>query len=399
MKSVNNLAGRVLVRPLALGLCLGASLALSQSLLAGSKTIKEVAAPAPEPEESCFIDPVWDLATIVDNKDAAVLQYFGFNGRYQGQYYWLDSNEGDNEDWENRRQRVGFEATLFHDFEIFTSFNLNFDEGDFFDNTDEAYLKWKPSKDFALTLGKSKPAITQEYRTSSRYIITFERSQIVNQVIPDKLWGAQASGKFGNFLYEGGVYSGAADEDFALPESDGGFAAMVSLGYDFEDAGIVRAEWFYNDGDEGNNFVKPFDNIFSASYEAEFLDDKLGFVANAIYGEGQADDRGDIWGIILMPSYYITEQLQVVGRYTYADGDSDDALSLQSRYDREAPDLVSTRAGQYQSAYAGLNYYICGQRLKVMAGVEYTTAERDEHDFEAWTAYSGVRLYFGKGKK
>lgn len=391
MKSVKTIAG--------LGLCLGAGLFMSPSLIAGSKTVKEVAAPAPEPEESCFIDPIWDLATLVDNKDATVLQYFGLNGRYQGQYYWLDSNEGDDDDWENRRSRVGFEATIFNDFDIYTSFNLNFDEGDFFQDTDEAYVKWKPSKEFNLTLGKSKPAITQEYRTSSRYIITFERSQIVNQVVPDKLWGAQAGGKFGNFLYEAGVFSGAADEDnYALPE-EGGFAAMVSLGYDLENAGTVRAEWFHNDGDEGNNYVKPFDNVFSASYEAEFLDEKLGLVVNGIYGEGQADDRGDIWGIIVMPSYYITEQLQVVGRYTFADGENDDSLSLQSRYDRKAPDLVSSRAGQYQSAYAGLNYYICGQRLKVMAGVEYTTGERDEHDFEAWTAMTGVRLYFGKGKK
>jgi phosphate-selective porin OprO/OprP len=384
----------------ALSMSFVAGICLSPVAFAGSKTVKEIVPPTTEEKESCFIDPIWDLATIVDNKEASVLQYFGLNGRYQGQYYWLDSNEGDNDDWEHRRSRVGFEATIFNDFDIYTSFNLSFDGGDFFDNTDEAYVKWKPSKAFNLTLGKSKPMITQEYRTSSRYIITFERSQIVGQTVPEKLWGGQISGEYNNFLYEVGLFSGAADEDnYALPTSDGGLAGLVSLGYDFEDGGIVRAEWFWQDGDEENNYVKPFDNVFSVSYEGEFLDDKLGFVANAIYGEGQSNDRGDIWGIVLMPSYYVTEQLQVVARYTFADGDSDDALSLQSRYEREAVDLVSSRAGQYQSAYAGVNYYICGQRLKVMAGVEYATASREEHDFESWTALTGVRLYFGKGKK
>lgn len=218
--------------------------------------------------------------------------------------------------------------------------------------------------------------------------------------MPENLWGVVASGDVKGFLYDFGVYSGAGDaDDYLLPEDDGGFAVFASAGYDFKEGGIVRAEYFYQDGDEGNNLVKPFDNVYSLSYEGAFLDKKLGLTANAIYGEGQSADRGDVWGFILIPSYYLTKQLQVVGRYTFADGDSDDALSLQSRYEREAPDLVSARAGQYQSFYGGLNYYICGERLKLTTGVEYTMAERDTHDFDAWTVFSAVRLYFGKGKR
>lgn len=401
------------VRTHTLSLGLGATLVATGPLLAGSPA-KEVLPPIAveeKKEEGCFIDPLWNLAALYEAEDeGAFLQYFGLNGRYHGQYNWLDSNEGDNDDWEHRRSRLGFEAEFAGNVELYTSFNLNLDGGDFFSDVDEAYLAWAPAKVFKLSAGKLKPKITQEYRTSSRKILTFERSQIVNQVVPDKIWGVLISGEgVGNpstdsktkkqgLAYELGLFSGAADEDdYALPTSEGGLAAYASLGYDFGKPGKIRADYFYQDGDAGNNLVAAFDNVFSLSYEGRYLDKKLGFVANGIYGEGQSDGRGDVWGIILMPSYLVTDSVEVVGRYTFSDSDSGDGLKLQSRYEDDAEDLVSSRVGQYQSVYGGVNYYLCGHRLKLMAGVEYAHGERSGADnYESVTALAGVRLYFGQ---
>lgn len=387
-----------------LPLALVAGLGFGLPAIAGTK---EVAPPLAEPKKedtSCFIDPVWDLAAIVDDKEAAFLQYFGVHGLYHGQYYWVDADdEGEDDDWENRRQRVGIEATFLKDFDFFARVNLNFEDGDFFDSWDELWIKWKAADEFNITLGKVKPPITQEWRLSSRFSPYFERSVPVSNVIPDKLWGALANGKVGGgFLYELGLYSGSADtEDFNQPTfDDGGLVVYGSLGYDFKDGGIVRAGYLYNDGDEGNNFVKPFRNVYSLSYEGTFLDDRFNINADLLYGQDQGNDRGDLWGLAVTPSYLVTDNIQVVARYAYAGSDSDDGIALASRYERAVPDLVGTRVGEYHSIYGGVNYLICGNRLKLMTGVEYAVGDRGgDEDFESVTALAGVRLFFGKGKK
>jgi phosphate-selective porin OprO/OprP len=392
-------------RARAAGLALGLTAGLAAPLAAyAGKEIKEVAPPEPKKEDtSCFIDPLWDLAAFIDDKEAPFIQYLGIHGLYHGQYYWVDADgEGKDDDWDNRRQRIGIEGTFLKDFDFFARVNLNFDEGDFFDTWDELWLKWKPADEFNLTVGKLKPAITQEWRLSSRFSPYFERSVPISNVIPDKLWGGQINGKVGGgWLYELGLFSGSADtEDFNQPTSDGGLVVHANLGYDFKDGGIVRAGYLYNDGDEGNNFVKPFRNVYSLSYEGTFLDDRFNINADLVYGSDQSNDRGDVWGLAVTPSFLVTENIQVVARYAYAGSDTDNGIALASRYERAVPDLVSTRVGDYHSVYGGVNYLVCGNRLKLMAGVEYARGDRgDGDDFEAVTALTGVRLFFGKGKK
>ena len=376
-------------------LALGLFLSLSPAVSAGTPAV----GPAPAPPEITY-DPVWDWAALVNNPQAPVVQYFGLNARYAGTYDWLDSNEGDNEGWENRRERLGLEGTFFRDLEFFSSFNLNTQAGDFFRSVDEIYLKWKPSAALNLSVGCIKPAITPEYRTADRYMITAERSQLVLQVAPTELWGAGISGKVKSFLYDLGVYSAAGDvEHYGLPVDRGGVAVFVSGGYDFGEKGTVRADYLYQDGNAENNFVKPFHNVFSVSYEGTYLDSKLGLTTNVIYGEGQGQGLGDVWGLIVMPSYFVTPKVQVVARYGWSGGDGDDALLLPLRYDRTAPDLVSPRVNDYQSIYAGVNYYLSGQHLKFMTGIEYATATRNPADYESWTITTSVRLSIGQGKR
>ena len=98
-----------------------------------------------------------------------------------------------------------------------------------------------------------------------------------------------------------------------------------------------------------------------------------------------------------MPSYDITEKLQVVGRYQYAHGDND-SLRAQSRYERRVPDITDGGHGEeYHAFYTGLNYYICDHKLKLMAGAEYSDLQDkagDGGDFEGWTVFTGVRMHF-----
>jgi phosphate-selective porin OprO/OprP len=105
---------------------------------------------------------------------------------------------------------------------------------------------------------------------------------------------------------------------------------------------------------------------------------------------------GDVWGVILTPSVYVADSLQLVVRYQYASGDND-GLRLQSRYERLAPDLSDGgRGDEYNAVYMGLNYYLYGHKLKLMGGVEYNNMSGggDGGDYDGWTTLVGLRMFF-----
>jgi len=69
-------------------------------------------------------------------------------------------------------------------------------------------------------------------------------------------------------------------------------------------------------------------------------------------------------------------------------------LNLQKRYEQE---VTSGSGDQYQAFYAGLNYYIYGYKLKLMAGAEYARMKDsadDGGDYKGWSYLAGVRFYF-----
>ena len=72
------------------------------------------------------------------------------------------------------------------------------------------------------------------------------------------------------------------------------------------------------------------------------------------------------------------------------------SVSLQRRYEVEAPNLSAGGKGEtYQSIYLGVQYFIYGDRLKVLAGAEYSHLSGGTgKDFEGLTFLTGVRLSF-----
>jgi len=98
-----------------------------------------------------------------------------------------------------------------------------------------------------------------------------------------------------------------------------------------------------------------------------------------------------VYGLIVMPYYNLTDRLRFVVRGQYAASDSGDGLRLQRRYERTVAD--GDRGDSYWAAYAGLNYYIMGDKLKLMSGLEYSDLSGD-NDYDGWTLLTGLRLYF-----
>jgi phosphate-selective porin OprO/OprP len=103
--------------------------------------------------------------------------------------------------------------------------------------------------------------------------------------------------------------------------------------------------------------------------------------------------QSDAIGAVLMPYYNITDRLQAVGRYTYITSDEENGI----RFSRYESVVTGGRGNEYNELYAGLNYYLCGHKLKVQTGITYAWMDDDAQDggqYEGWTWTTGLRLSF-----
>jgi phosphate-selective porin OprO/OprP len=112
--------------------------------------------------------------------------------------------------------------------------------------------------------------------------------------------------------------------------------------------------------------------------------------------------EGDFGGIVLMPMYWLKdEKLRLVGRYLYQKADQAEGLKLNSRYAPLADtrdssiDLNSGRGDEHQAVYLGLNYYLCGENLKVISGIQHDELQSiGSTQYRGWTIGSSIRLWF-----
>ena len=71
-------------------------------------------------EESNPYDKIWDKVTLYENEDNSLVSKFWLTGRLQGEYHSFENDESgvDHDDYDWRRFRFGFKATLFGDFTL-----------------------------------------------------------------------------------------------------------------------------------------------------------------------------------------------------------------------------------------------------------------------------------------
>ena len=55
-------------------------------------------------------DKLWGLATLYKDDTNPILEEFKLRGRYQGQYWNIDDDNGSQSNWEDRRSRFGFDG-------------------------------------------------------------------------------------------------------------------------------------------------------------------------------------------------------------------------------------------------------------------------------------------------
>ena len=177
---------------------------------------------------------------------------------------------------------------------------------------------------------------------------------------------------------------------------------VAGLGYNlpmFYETGGLHLDYLFNNGNPANNALEPYDHVVSLWHQGSSGPFGLGVDLTLAHG---LEARPSVLGVTVLPTYVIAknmirkgDSLQAVLRYQFAVSDGDNGLQLQQRYEQEA--VFHGSGNRYQAVYAGLNYLVFGNRLKLMSGLEYSVMHNSANDTEAfkgWTYLAGVRVYF-----
>lgn len=312
-------------------------------------------------------------------------------GRYHGQYHASEGSAGSDDGWEDRRYRMGAQARFLDKLTLHAQMVSGSDFEPFYNGFTELWAQWAFTEAVALTLGQQKHRFTHERNASSRYINTIERSLLVNLFNAEYTPAVTLSGRRGRLRYYAGPFSNGTGRDMgeAFTEFDAGASLLGSVTYDLGgDLGTDQAHlnvcYLHSEANERSNYLDHFRDGLSAALI--LTEGPVSLQTEAVAGFGS--DAGDAWALSFQPGVFLTEKIQLAGRYQVAGSGGAEGLMAQRRYERPAG---LTTGDFYQAAYVGLNYHLAAHRLKLMTGVEYSTLG-GEH---LWTFFTAIRLFWG----
>lgn len=344
-------------------------------------------AAATKPEPSVY-DQIWArISQWYRNDSNPIIQQVSFTGRFHYDYANIDADQGELDEWNLRRLRLGPRVTLFRSFLVHTEIELNPQEHDpFYVRLTDAYLQWTKSSRVVMTFGKQAVPFTNEGATSSRELLTTDRSNLANNIwFPQEyLPGVSISGRAAPWVYRSGVYSaGAMNREFG--EFTGDAVALALVGYDFArrlgvKEAVLTGNYVYQNPDEDNTFTRSLEHVLSAHFRFEA--DRWGARAEIVDAQGYLG-QSDMWAMMAMPFFNVTPKLQAVGRYTFIESADPNGIRFATYESR----IVAGRGNEYNELYLGANYYFYGHRLKLQTGLQWADMQDTAHD---GGEYSGV---------
>ncbi len=369
----------------------------------------------PPAAEADAFDTLLSYATLYKDDTNPYFEEFKLRGRYQGQYWDVDADQGSASNWEDRRSRIGFDAKFFErKLEARVDFQSNDEFDDFYEGLVDAYVRWKPVKGLSITAGKTKPLIAQyDWLESTNAQPTFERSQIFNQLGINRATALTVEGTTGDYSWRAGIYSNSTPNSTADPftkvpsgawgdgefgDLDGGVSYSLGAGYDFKkiltiDKADFRLDWLHSDREPGDLVMGKYDDILVSSFIVK--QGPLGVAVEGFYASGGDGTNSDVFGFYIQPTYdIIPKRLQLVGRYSFANSTGPFGVVAQTRYEKQ----VASDSGlgdSYNALYGGVQYFIHGDNLKLMAGVEWSRLDGESSDtYDGVTLLTGVRVSF-----
>lgn len=316
-------------------------------------------------------DKAWKFAEWYKNDRNPTIQSVLFIGRFQYEFADVDSDQGNNREWNVRRLRLGAKSTLFKTITVHGEAEFNPQEHDpFYMRITDLYVQWKKSSRLTFKVGKQAVEFTTEGSTSSKELLTIDRSNFANNIwFPQEYMpGFSVFGEHQDWIYHAGVYSGGT-ANRELGEFDGSAFTLLTLGHDFAAAldakdALLTVNYVYQDPSRANTFTRQLQHVVSVNFEYE--KNKLGLRSDLSTAEGYLG-QSDIRGAMIMPFVNITPKLQAVARGTFLRSDGNNGLRLATYESR----VVGGRGDRYNELYLGANYYFYGHKLKLQSGLQF----------------------------
>jgi phosphate-selective porin OprO/OprP len=347
-------------------------------------------------KEPSIYDKIWRFADWYDDKENPVVQRVLFSGRFHYEFADVDADQGDHSEWNVRRLRFGPRLTLFRHYTLHVEVEVNPQEHDpFYDRITDAYIAWSTTPKAVVTVGKQSVPFTGEGATSSRELITIDRSPLANNIwfTEEYMTGLSVSGRTAPWSYRVGIYSAGA-ENGEFGEFSGGVFTLGILGYDFSKSigfneATVTGNYLWQQADVDNTATRPFDHIVSVHWRLE--EGRVGLRGDVSMASGYST-QPDLSAIMLAPYFNVTSKFQIVGRYTVVDSDGRNGVRLGTYENRV---VTSGRGDHYNEGYLGANYYFYGHRLKLQTGLHFGEMRDEANDGGAYSGTSwvtGIRI-------
>jgi len=346
-------------------------------------------------EDDSRFDRLWSHTSLWSRGADARVQSVVLTGRFQVDQANVDSGDDSFSDLDLRRFRFGVKAKFGAGLRLHAEGEFDPNGGDLgYKRLTDAYVAWSPNAAVEVAVGKQSVAFTMEGQTSSKELLTIDRSNLANNMwfTEEYIPGVSVSGEKSGFVYDVGKFS-SGEKNRGFGDHNGGEFLLVTIGRDLSDRfsaadALLRFNYVDNEPNPLNSFTRPLENVYSANFSFE----KSGWglhsdVSRATGYLGQSD----LEGLMLMPFINLERELQLVFRYTYLDSKDPNGVRL-ARYENQ---LESGRGDEYSEIYIGLNHYWYGHKLKIQTGLAYADMNDRAADGGAYTGWSwttGFRL-------
>ncbi len=343
-------------------------------------------------DDQSVYDQIWSKALLYQEDENSLLSKFVLTGRLQGDYHSFENDEtGESaSDFDWRRFRFGFKASILDGFTLHSEANLNLNQPEpLYTNLTDTYLSWTTDNGLKFKVGKQSAPFTLDGSTSSKKLHTLERGKIATNIWFGQEYfpGVSVSGSNGEWDYFAGVYSSDNAPEFADAFDYGKFG-IVSLGRDWAesfgyDKALIRFDVMLQDDDEMK--YKDWDGAYSLV--SKWQKGKVNLWTDLSFADRE---NGDVVGLQIMPFYDITDQTQIIFCYTSLDSSDKDQLK-KSRWEHKLDGAKGSELSEY---YFGLNYFFYGHKLKWQNGLQYTTLEDSSgsDQYEGWGFTTAFRL-------
>ncbi len=361
--------------------------------------------------EPSMYDKIWDAATILVDKSDGPVQKVVFTGRLQGDAVSFHSEEGNYDDFDWRRLRLGFKADLVNNLVLHIEMDANLNDIDqedswdnFYGRLTDAYAGWNACKAASIKVGKQSAGFTLDGETSSKKLIVPERS-----IVAENLWfpteyftGATVSGEKEEWSYNAGGFSSSGEDELGHFES--GWFSLLSVGHKVGKKGSLRLDYVYNDPDYTGVKQDPdytvgtrdLQHVAALVYK-QMLSEKVGIWTDIACGKGISEpengkDQSDLIGVDIMPFYNISKEFQLVLQYAGVTSLENRSDVRMSRYAaKNANDKVETS----HNLLAGFNWYLYGHKLKWQNAIECnygSNLAKTGEDYNGYGLTSALRI-------